>query len=39
MENKNHDDLSKIHIEEETNSQKARCIYVGQWDSIKEKMV
>ncbi|KAE8055722.1 hypothetical protein FH972_012544 [Carpinus fangiana] len=39
MEKEIHDDSSKIHVEEDTKSQKARSIYVGQWDSIKEKMV
>jgi hypothetical protein len=29
MENKIHDDSPKNHAEEETNSQKARSIYVG----------
>jgi hypothetical protein len=39
VEKEIHDDSSKLHVEEDSNSKKARSIYVGQWDSIKEKMV
>jgi hypothetical protein len=37
--NTSHEDTPNSYAEKKTNSHKAKSIYVGQWDSIKEKMV